>query len=235
MGVRQLGVAEAHLCDHAPEVGVGIIELLDDIDHFPIVEPEAGKPFIGFKVRQLVHEPVVSLPEPEHQAVLFAVLLDRNYDGVAVFPFPDHVGDHFRRVLQIGHQPNDRVAFRLMKSVHGRANVPEVAGVDDDLNVLINGRDGFENGNRVIGRSVVDEDVLVLVPANRRHDTADALIQLRHIRFLVVTGGQNTDRLHGSHRPISARSTLPFTLARVTVGTTQEFARLWSRFSSCAS
>ena len=71
----------------------------------------------------------------------FAGALDAEDAVGAVFPLADEVGDHGRRVLEVGDDADDGVAAGLEEGVDGRADVAEVAGVDDDLYVGVFGGD----------------------------------------------------------------------------------------------
>ena len=71
----------------------------------------------------------------------------------------------------------------------------EVARVDDDLDVVVDGGDLFEDGDGVVGGVVVDEDVLVLVLADADHDLADLAVHLGDVVFLVVARSHDADRL----------------------------------------
>ena len=55
-----------------------------------------------------------------------------------------------------------------MESVHGGADMPEVARIHDDLDVAVLRGKTAQNGHRAVGGGVIDEDVLVAIPAERR-------------------------------------------------------------------
>jgi hypothetical protein len=127
---------------------------------------------------------------------LTAGLFDGDDEGRAVFPFPYHVRDHFGRILQIGGHAHYGVTGGLMEGMHGRADVAEVAGVGDDLHVLIPAGKMLEDGEGVIARAIVDEDVFVPVAAESGENGAHALVEFAHVGLFVVAGANDADGLH---------------------------------------
>jgi hypothetical protein len=79
--------------------------------------------------------------------------------------------------------------------VHRGADVSEVARVDDDFDVRVGGSEAAEDGDGLVQRAVVDEDVFVGISADAGHHVADLAIEFFDVVLLVVTGGDNADCL----------------------------------------
>ena len=77
--------------------------------------------------------------DPEHDLVAFAPLLQKRRDQLG-------------RILQVGRHADDRVAAALQQRMVRRSDVPEVAGVDDDLDVPV-ARGDLPAGSRPCRRS----------------------------------------------------------------------------------
>ena len=90
--------------------------------------------------------------------------------------------------------------------MHRGANRTVVAGVDDNFDVAVARCDSFENRDGSVGRCVVDENMLVLVPAYRVQRIADAFVKLLDILFFVVAARQDTNALHVRNQSFRARS-----------------------------
>jgi hypothetical protein len=63
----------------------------------------------------------------------------------------------------------------------GGTDVPEVTRIHDDFNVFVFSSDRPENGDGIVLRGVVDEDVLVLVFADANHDLTDLVVEVEDI------------------------------------------------------
>jgi hypothetical protein len=137
---------------------------------------------------------VVGVAQEEHQGMLVAFRLHREHGLVALFPACQELGNHLRRVLQVRGEQYARVAARLEQAVVGRAQVPEVAGVQYELHVPVARRDSPQLADRAVGGAVVDADVLV-VEGLRGHDLRDARAQLLDVFLLVVAGRDDADEL----------------------------------------
>src|ERR1022692_696245 len=127
--VGNIEVREASLRNHAAKIRVGIVELFDDVYDLAIIETESGEILISFHSGEALDEPVVALPDPEHQTAFVAGRLDADDYRVAFLPLSDHLHDHLGGVLQVGNDSDDRISGGLIKGVHGRADVSEVAGI----------------------------------------------------------------------------------------------------------
>jgi hypothetical protein len=77
--------------------------------------------------------------------------------------------------------------------MHRGAIDAEVLGVDDHLHVSIGRRELLQDPDGPVGRGVVDEDVLVPVPAEGAEDLPDALVDLADVPLLVEAGGHDAD------------------------------------------
>src|ERR1035437_8459248 len=72
----------------------------------------------------------------------------------------------------------------------------EVAAVHDDLDMAVRPCDLFQDGNGIICRAVVDQDVLVSVIGKRRHHGSRALTKFPDIILLVIARADDTDEFH---------------------------------------
>ena len=61
-------------------------------------------------------------------------------------------------ILQVGADADDGVAAGLQHRVVGRADVPEGARVEDDLDALVRRREGAQMVLRAVGGGVIDND-----------------------------------------------------------------------------
>ena len=189
-------VGKTDFGDHAAEVWVRIAEGADEVYDFAIVEAEAGEVLKGFDAGEALGELVVLAPCEEEEGVFFAGALDAEHHGIAVFPLFEEGGDEGGRVLKVSDYGYDGIAAGLKDGMNGRADVTEVASVDDDFDVGVVGRETLEDGDGGVGGGVVDKDVLVPVAANRRHNRPDLMVELLDVAFLVVTSGDDADSLH---------------------------------------
>src|SRR5664280_497424 len=134
--IRNVEMPEPSLRDHAPKVGIRIVEALYDFHYLAVIEAEPGIVLVGLHSGKPVHQPVVPLPDPEHQPAFSARRLDADHNRITFLPFMDHFNDQLRRVLQVGDNTNDGVPNSLIKRVYGRPQVPKVAGISYDLNAV---------------------------------------------------------------------------------------------------
>ena len=144
-------VGQADFGDDAAEVGVGVVEAADEVDDLAGVEAEAGVVLDGFDGGEALDGVVVLLADPVQEAVLAGAALDAEDHLVAVFPGCDHLGDEVGRLLEVGGDADHDVSAGLHEGVDGGADVAEVAGVDDDFDVAVGGRDALEDGGGGVG------------------------------------------------------------------------------------
>src|SRR5690348_5696660 len=82
-----------------------------------------------------------------------------------------------------------------------RADVAEIAGVSNDLDVAVACRQALQFQHRVIGGCIVDEDVFVTVIAGFPDRSSYALVQFEDIALLVETRSQDAQSLrHDGYR-----------------------------------
>jgi hypothetical protein len=74
--------------------------------------------------------------------------------------------------------------------------VSKVARITDHLHIPVRPGYVFQDGEGVVGRAIVDEDVLVIVLPQSYEERPDAIIQLHHVQLFVITRRYNTDALH---------------------------------------
>ena len=111
----------------------------------------------------------------------------------------DEINDELRRILKVGYHQNRRVPVGLEQTVKRRADMAEVALVQDNFDVMVSFGDFAQNGHCLISRAVVDEEVgVVVLRGVLRHHCFDLLIKRAHIAFLVVAGGHYKDVFHAS-------------------------------------
>src|ERR1035438_1839912 len=191
--VGNIEMRETGLGNHAAKIRVGIVELFDDVYDLAIIKTESGEIFISFHSGEPLDEPVVSLPNPEHQAVFFARLLDADDYAVAFLPLSDHLHDQLGGILQVRHDSDDRISSGLIKGVHGRADVSEVTGIANYFYILIAQGERLELAVSIVGGSVVDKNVFITVSAERCNRRPHALVEFANVSLLVVTRGDNGD------------------------------------------
>src|ERR1035441_4653948 len=92
--------------------------------------------------------------------MFLAAALDAQHAIGAVLPLADHVLNHRRRVLEVRDNTDDSIAATLEEAMDWRADVAEVPRVDDDFDVLVFRRDRLQDGDGIVRRRIVDEDVL---------------------------------------------------------------------------
>ena len=101
------------------------------------------------------------------------------------------------RILEVGRENDDGIGSGLQQRVNRRSDVAEVARVDDHLDVAVGRRQLAQSRHRLVGRGVVDEDVLVPVSAEPVEDLLHLEVHVADVRFLVETGGDDADEAHG--------------------------------------
>ncbi len=119
-----------------------------------------------------------------------------HHDLAALLPFREELAQQLRRLLQVGHERNHRVAAGLEHAVKRRADMAKIAAVDDYLDMLVFRRQSPENRLRLVGGGVVDEDVLVAVSTQRGEYFLDPPVTLFDIIFFVVAGRYNANEFH---------------------------------------
>ncbi len=135
-------------------------------------------------------------------ALLAALLLHADDDLVALLPPGHEVADHLGRVLQVGDDADHGVAARLQQAVERRADVAEVARVDDHLDARVVGADAAQDLHRAVARGVVDEEVLVGVRARRRAAAGSRMTSrtwrydLLDVLLFVVAGRDDAQERH---------------------------------------
>ena len=188
---------EAELGDEAAEVGVGVIEEAQHVYELLVVEAEAGEVFHGrlATVRHFAEQVVEEFTDGEHQRVFMALLLHANHHLVALFPFLQERANQFGRVLKIGHQRYHGVAVALQHAIEGRSDVPEVAGIQDDLDVRVSGSQAGEQRHGRICRTVVYKHVFIRVLRQFFELVGYGFSQIGHISLFVVTGSKDGNML----------------------------------------
>src|SRR6188768_2750845 len=89
--------------------------------------------------------------------------LDRQHHLEPLTPLLEEQGNDFGRILEISRQDDDRVRAGLQQRMDRRTDVPEVPGVDDDLDVPIARRDIAKDLDRLVRGRVVDEEMLIVL------------------------------------------------------------------------
>src|SRR6185369_6550810 len=75
--------------------------------------------------------------------------------------------------------------------------MPEISGIDNDLDVRIGERQPLENQHRAVRGRVVDEDMFVTIAGAERGDrVSHTLVDFSYIGGLVVARCHHADRLH---------------------------------------
>src|ERR1700681_1207424 len=192
--IQYFGVWKPDFSDHAAKIRVRTAKLPHQIDDLTIVQPEASKVFVSFDVvGEPVDELVENLPQQEHRPSFAALMFDRDDDWYALFPFFEQLGENFRRILQIGHQDDNRIPAGLQNGMHRRSHMAEVACIANYLHVGVGGSDFTENGKCSIAGGIINEDVLIAIFSESGHQRAHALVDLSNIAFFVETWGDDTN------------------------------------------
>ena len=111
------------------------------LDDGAVVQAEAVEVVGQLDFGEALHEAVVEpCAWPNMTGDSLAADLDAHDDLVALLPLLQELGDQLERLLQVGDKRDHRVAAGLQEGVIGRADVAEIAAVDDDLDVLVLGR-----------------------------------------------------------------------------------------------
>ena len=183
--IGNLRVRQADLSNQPPEIRVRVVEGLNDIHHLAVVEAEPGVVLVGLGIGQPVNQTIKPLANPEHQRVLAARFLNCDHNRGALLPFIEHLWNQFRRVLKVRDDANDGISRCLVEGMHGRTDVAEIAGIGDNLHVVVGRGNLLENCYGAVARGIVDEDVLVPVASDLAHHRPDPLVQLAHVVFFV--------------------------------------------------
>ena len=119
--ILNLGMRQPDFRDHPAKVRIRIDKLLaQDVHDCLVVQAKSGVMGQHVYVRQSRHQAVVRRAYAIHKTALVAGILDGGYDWCPFLPFPDHVPEQLRWVLQVGVQDSHGVPLGLQKGVHGR-------------------------------------------------------------------------------------------------------------------
>jgi hypothetical protein len=141
----------AEVADETPKVWILLVRAPELFNDLSVVEAESREVVDELHVgREPSNEPVVELSRPRHEPGVFVALFHPDYDLVAFPPFSDELGDELGGVLQVGDAAYDRVASRFKESVIWRADVAEVAVVNDHLDPLVRRRKLSEDLDRFV-------------------------------------------------------------------------------------
>jgi len=193
--VVDLLVRKADLGKHSTEIGIRIAEGAHEFYHLTVIQTEACEVLEGLDAGEPFGYAVVLLAQKEHERVLFAGALDAEHHVLTRFPLLDEGGYQVGGILEVSDDADDGVATGLKEGVDRGANVSKVACVDDDLNVGVCCSQTTKNRDRLVQGAVVNEDVLIRVAADGRHDLPHLAMELLHVVLFVVAGGDNADRL----------------------------------------
>ena len=133
-------------------------------------------------------EPVVAGPLPE---ALLALPADGVDDFEAGLPLGDEVGEHFRRVLEVGVHDDDRLAAGVVHPRRHRPFLAEVPGQPDQLDAVVVALQLQHGLGRTVAAAVVDEEDLVrseLVEHRR-----ETVVEDGDVPLLVVEGDDDRD------------------------------------------
>lgn len=213
--IPHVGRPEAADGDHPPEVRVVVVEAPEGVDDPLVDELEFGHVHRDLDVGEPADDPVVEPPGLPEEVSLLADLLDAPDDLIPLAPLGDELGDDLRRVLEVGREEgDDGVPARLHQAVEHRGEEAEVAGVQDDLDRRVARRQLAEDRGGAVGRGVVAEDVLAVVPGQVAGEhPADGLGALGDVVDLVVAGRHEADEgpsiAHGRPRSCGPRPSVP--------------------------
>ena len=109
----------------------------------------------------------------------------------------DELRDQLGRVLQVGGEEDRGLALRLEQRVVGRADVAEIARVEDGLEPRLARGEQAQLVLGAVGRGVINDDDLVGVAGEFRHRGLHARDEFLDVLGLVVGPGDDADKGHG--------------------------------------
>src|SRR5262249_42616728 len=150
--------------------------------------------------RELASKQVVTPPHFPHDEAFLADLADAVDDLIALLPAAHELRNQLGRILEVGGEEDHHgVAARAHEPVEGRTEWPDIARVDDDLDPAVPGGESLEDLHRPVGRSVVAEDVFVVVVRQLLlEDTLQGQITVADVVLLVEAGRDDADYLPGT-------------------------------------
>ena len=177
------------------------------VDHAAVQEAEVRGPGGNGDVAGGVDQFVERRRGPplEPAGVARVVFADGVHDAVSLKPRGKHLGDQFRRMLQVGVHHDHRVAPGELQARADGALVAEVPRQADDLDPRVLAGELAKDGHRIVLAAVVDEEDLVgkagrgWLPAGRRraferiHVPAYRLVEGTEVPGLVEHGDNDGD------------------------------------------
>ena len=165
VGDRTLRKAEP--TDHSAHVTIPLGHGQECVYHLAIQKTEVTGIQRDSGVGQAIDQPVENLGGPQFESGLtIALRADTVNHFVSFLPFLEEFHDHFRRILQIGIDDDDRVASGVFQTGGNGDLVPEIAGKPDDPDTRVLLLQGAKNGSRRIRASVIHIDQLEKDPGS---------------------------------------------------------------------
>src|SRR5512136_1797088 len=94
----------------------------------------------------------------------------------------------------------------LQNTVERRTDMPEVAGVEDDLHPRVCCGQAAQYGDSPVGGGVVYVYMLEFISRQSRHHLDDLGVQVLNVPFFVKAGSHYADTLHAT--PVSSSRTM---------------------------
>ena len=186
------------LGDHRLEVGLNIADLAQNIDELDVVEPVSGEARDLRGVGEPVNELVVEVTAPRHDEALIRGSPLPDDDLGPGLPAGHELREILRRILEVAEEHKGGVPRTVGER---REDIPvktEVTGVEDGLHPLVLARQSADRVAGAVRRVVIDEDDLVVVLGKMRVKyRVQSVIHQPDAFFLIVTGDDDADLLHG--------------------------------------
>ena len=185
-------VAEAvHLGDDG-DVTVHLAVHLDVLHHLVAIGLEAAVEVVQLDARHPARGPVEELGRDVfHQLGVVTHLLPARYEVIAVlFDHLVEFGNLIGAVLEVGIHSDDHVAFDDLEAFVQRGRLAVVPPEAQGFHIGIGFRKALDDGPRVVGRAIVDEDDFI-GKAMLVHHATDPCLQLGQRLGFIQQGDNN--------------------------------------------
>ena len=164
-------LAEADPRGHPAQEAAALPQRAQRVERLAVEQAEVAGVGLEPDLREAPHERVEPARAEQLEAALARAVPPPRDDHLGpLAPRRQQLGDHLRRVLQVGVHHHRRVAPRAVEPGGQRGLVAERAREVHDAQPGILGRQLVEQLRRPVGRAVVDDDQLIRDPGERRAD-----------------------------------------------------------------
>ncbi len=190
---------EADPRHHAAHEAVALGHRLQRVHHAAIHQPEVARVERDRRVRHGVDQAVEDLRRPQLDRGLAFTLAAHAVDHVdAAAPAREHLQHHLGRILQVGVDQDDRLAFGVGDAGGDGHLVAEVARERHDAHARIAGLDAAQQLEGAITAAVVDEDQLEPGLAAAAEHRGEPAVGLGDDVFLVEARHHDGDQRLGA-------------------------------------